>query len=214
MPTGAVAQRDTFEGAVDLARRKKILLCHDNPYSLILNSSEPLSLLSVEGAMDVAIELNSMSKSHNMAGWRVGWMCGDAEYVDQVIKIKTNVDSGMFKPIQLAAAEAFDAPDAWHTARNDLYKTRRELVYAFLDALGCTYSTNQEGLFVWAQIPAGAPDSATFTDALLDQRDIFVAPGFIFGQKGASYIRVSLCVPEETLRAALERIKDFNWTII
>jgi aspartate/methionine/tyrosine aminotransferase len=214
MPTGATARKSTFERLVSLARQNKVLLCHDNPYSLILNSARPLSLLSIDGAMEVAIELNSMSKSHNMAGWRVGWLCGQADYIDHIIKIKTNVDSGMFKPLQLAAAAAFDAPDSWHAARNDIYRKRRELVYAFLDSLGCTYSTRQEGLFIWARIPQGVPDAETFTEALLAGKNIFIAPGFIFGAKGNRYVRVSLCVREETLHIALKRIKDFNWQSI
>ncbi len=211
MPTGAVAQRSSFEKLIDMATSKKVLLCHDNPYSLVLNEGAPLSILAVDGAKEVAIELNSLSKSHNMAGWRVGWVAGHAQYIDQIIKIKSNVDSGMFKPVQIAAAEALKAPGDWHIERNNIYRQRRILVYEILDKLGCTYDKRQTGLFVWAKIPTSLSSAERLVDHLLYKRDIFIAPGFIFGPKGKDYIRASLCVKEETLQTVLDRIRDFNW---
>ena len=146
-----------------------------------------------------------------MAGWRVGWLAGHAQYLNQVIKIKSNVDSGMFKPLQIAAAEALKASRAWHRERNDIYRQRRILAREILDKLGCRYDRNQTGLFIWAKIPGQLSSSEQLVDHLLYKKDIFIAPGFIFGPKGKEYIRISLCVKEATLQTALERIKDFNW---
>lgn len=207
MPTGAPASRALFERAVRFAHDHRVLLCHDNPYSLILNKKPPVSLLSVDGAQDVAVELNSLSKSHNMAGWRIGWLAGAKPYVDAVLTIKSNIDSGQFRPLMDAAAEALTNSDEWHRERNAVYQGRLETVHAFLNALGCTYTTDQEGLFIWAKLPESVESAEAFVDDLLHTKHIFIAPGFIFGPKGYRYVRVSLCVPKERLDEAVKRIK-------
>ncbi|WP_128545017.1 pyridoxal phosphate-dependent aminotransferase [Larkinella soli] len=206
MPTGAPAVRDTFERAVRFAREHRVLLCHDNPYSLILNKKPPVSLLSIEGATEVAIEMNSMSKSHNMAGWRVGWMASAKPYIDAVLTIKSNVDSGMFRPIMDAAAEALGNPEEWHEERNAVYHERLDAAKAFLDALNCTYTDDQEGMFLWAKLPDSIPSAEQLVDDLLYNKHIFIAPGFIFGPKGNRYIRVSLCMPKERIQEATQRL--------
>lgn len=206
MPTGAPATRELFEQAVRFAQEHRILLCHDNPYSLILNQRPPLSLLSIDGAKEVAIELNSMSKSHNMAGWRVGWMAAAKPYIDAVLTIKSNVDSGMFKPVMDAAAEALANPDEWHDERNAVYADRLDAAKAFLDTLNCTYSNDQEGMFLWAKLPQSIESPEKLVDDLLYNKHVFIAPGFIFGPKGARYIRISLCMPKERIWEAVQRI--------
>ncbi|MBO0935156.1 aminotransferase class I/II-fold pyridoxal phosphate-dependent enzyme [Fibrella sp. HMF5335] len=206
MPTGAPATRELFESAVRFAHDHSVLLCHDNPYSLILNKKAPISLLSVDGANEVAVELNSMSKSHNMAGWRVGWMAAAKPYVDAVLTIKSNVDSGMFLAIQQAAATALHNTDAWHAERNAVYQGRLEAAYAFLDALDCAYARDQEGLFLWAKLPDHIPSAEGLVDDLLYNKHVFIAPGLIFGPKGNRYIRVSLCMPKERIEQATKRI--------
>ena len=208
MPTGAPATRELFENAVRFAHDHNVLLCHDNPYSLILNKKPPVSLLSIDGAKDVAVELNSMSKSHNMAGWRVGWMAAARPYVDAVLTIKSNVDSGMFLAIQQAAAAALQNSDAWHAERNAVYEGRLEAAYAFLDALGCTYARDQEGLFLWAKLPDSLPSAEALVDDLLHNKHVFIAPGMIFGPKGNRYVRVSLCMPKERIEQATKRILE------
>jgi aspartate/methionine/tyrosine aminotransferase len=182
------------------------LLCHDNPYSLILNKKSPISLLSVDGAKDVAVELNSLSKSHNMAGWRIGWMAGAKAYVDAVLTIKSNVDSGQFKPLMDAAAEALTNSDEWHRERNAVYQGRLDAVHTLLNTLGCTYNTDQEGLFIWAKLPDSVESAEKLVDDLLYNKHVFIAPGFIFGPKGNRYIRISLCMPEERIRTGIQRI--------
>jgi aspartate/methionine/tyrosine aminotransferase len=207
MPTGAPATKALFEQAVRFAHDHQILLCHDNPYSLILNKKAPISLLSVDGAKDVAVELNSLSKSHNMAGWRMGWLAGAKPYIDAVLTIKSNVDSGQFKPLMDAATEALANSDDWHRDRNAVYQGRLDAVHALLDTLDCTYTTNQEGLFIWAKLPESVPSAAALVDQLLYEKHIFIAPGFIFGPKGERYIRVSLCVPKERIDEAVNRLR-------
>ncbi len=210
MPTGAPATRQLFEQAVRFAHDHKILLCHDNPYSLILNQRPPISLLSIDGAKEVAVELNSMSKSHNMAGWRIGWLSAAKPYVDAVLTIKSNVDSGMFLALQQAAVEALGNSDDWHAQRNAVYQDRLDAAKAFLDALDCTYSDDQEGMFLWAKLPDSIPSAEALVDDLLYNRHIFIAPGFIFGPKGERYIRVSLCMPKERIWQAVKRLnRDF-----
>lgn len=206
MPTGAPPRKEVFEQLITFAHKQQILLCHDNPYSLVLNTGKPLSLLSVPGAKEVALELNSLSKSHNMAGWRVGWIAGAKAYLDEIIKIKSNVDSGMFKPVQEAAIQALKNPDVWHEQRNKVYEERRELVYQILDVLQCTYQTNQQGLFVWAKIPASVPSVEQWVEDLLQRYYIFITPGSIFGEKGKNYIRISLCNSKYNLEKAFNRI--------
>ncbi|QJD77604.1 pyridoxal phosphate-dependent aminotransferase [Spirosoma rhododendri] len=207
MPTGAPATKALFEQAVRFAHDHKILLCHDNPYSLILNTKAPISLLSVDGAKDVAVELNSLSKSHNMAGWRMGWLAGAKPYIDAVLTIKSNVDSGQFKPLMDAATEALANSDDWHRDRNAVYQGRLSAVHALLDTLGCTYATDQEGLFIWAKLPDSVESAAALVDQLLYEKHIFIAPGFIFGPKGERYIRISLCVPKERIEEAVNRLR-------
>jgi LL-diaminopimelate aminotransferase len=207
MPTGAPATRQLFEEAVDFAKRHRILLCHDNPYSLILNKKEPISLLSVEGAKDVAIELNSMSKSHNMAGWRLGWLSGDKSYINAVLTIKSNVDSGMFWAMQEAAAAALANTDEWHAERNAVYQGRLDAAEAILNTLGCTWDSQQEGMFLWGRLPESVESAEALVNRLLVEKHVFIAPGFIFGPKGQRYIRLSLCLPKERIWEAVERIK-------
>jgi aspartate/methionine/tyrosine aminotransferase len=210
MPTGARADKKVFEEIISFAAKNRILICHDNPYSLVLNESKPLSLLSLPGAKDVAIELNSMSKSHNMAGWRIGWVSGASDYIDAILKIKSNVDSGMFKPMQMAAVAAFKNPESWHIARNEEYKKRRELVYRILDLLGCNYDKSQTGMFIWAKVSPETGESVRLADYLLYEKDIFVTPGMIYGEKGKQHIRVSLCVKQEVLKKVIARLENFD----
>ena len=206
MPTGAPATRGLFERAVRFAHDHRVLLCHDNPYSLILNKKPPISLLSIDGAKDTAVELNSMSKSHNMAGWRIGWLAGAKDYVDAVLTIKSNVDSGTFLAVQQAAVVALNNPDDWHRDRNAVYEGRLDAARAFLDALGCTYTDDQEGLFLWAKLSDSVGSAEALVDHLLYNKHVFIAPGFIFGPKGSRYVRVSLCMPKERIWAAVERV--------
>ena len=207
MPTGAPATIELFEQAVAFAKKHKILLCHDNPYSLVLNKKAPISLLSMEGAKDVAIELNSMSKSHNMAGWRLGWLAGSKPYIDAVLTIKSNVDSGMFWALQEAAAAALKNTDEWHQDRNEVYQGRLEASEAFLSAVGCTWDTKQEGMFLWGKLPDHVESAEKLVNDLLLQKHVFIAPGFIFGPKGQRYIRLSLCLPKERIWEAVGRVR-------
>lgn len=211
MPTGTPSSPELFQKLVSFAKKNKILLCHDNPYGLVLNDSAPLSLLSIEGAKEVAIELNSMSKSHNMAGWRIGWLAGDKAYIDTILKVKSNVDSGMFKPLQLAAVEAFNNNEQWHEDRNSIYRQRKKVVEKILQKLECSYSDQQTGMFIWAKLPEHAPDAEEVVEKLLQEYHIFLAPGFIFGPLGRRYIRISLCVQEKTLQKVLKRLDTFSF---
>jgi aspartate/methionine/tyrosine aminotransferase len=212
MPTGAPASQSLFEKLVDFGRRHRILICHDNPYSLVLNESKPISLLSVAGSREVCLELNSMSKSHNMAGWRMGWISGAKDYLDAILKVKSNVDSGMFLPVQEAAVAALRNPDAWHQERNAIYSQRRAYVYQIMDRLGCTYRKDQEGMFIWARVPDQLKSVEKLVDYLLYHYYVFVTPGFIFGQKGNRFIRISLCTPEDRLQQVIERLQNINPT--
>ena len=208
MPTGAPATSELFQEAVAFARKHRILLCHDNPYSLVLNKKKPISILSIEGAKDVAVELNSMSKSHNMAGWRLGWLAAASEYINAVLTIKSNVDSGMFWAMQEAAVAALQNSDEWHEQRNDVYGGRLEASEAFLSALGCTWDKQQEGMFLWGKLPESISSAEELVNRLLLEKHIFIAPGFIFGPKGQRYIRLSLCMPKERIWEAVERLKN------
>lgn len=209
MPTGQLPTRGLFERLVAFGKKYGILICHDNPYSFILNQN-PMSLLSVEGAKDVAVELNSLSKSHNMAGWRVGMLCGAKERIDDVLRFKSNMDSGMFLPLQLAAARALELGQEWHDSLNSVYEKRREKVFELLDLLQCTYSTEQAGMFVWAGLPSFFSTGYELSDELLRRSRVFITPGGIFGPAGNEYVRVSLCSPEEKITEAIERIKQEN----
>ncbi|WP_254561747.1 pyridoxal phosphate-dependent aminotransferase [Dyadobacter diqingensis] len=208
MPTGAPATKELFEAAIAFAKKHKILLCHDNPYSLVLNKKEPISLLSIDGAREVAIELNSMSKSHNMAGWRLGWIAADKAYIDAVLTIKSNVDSGMFWALQEAAVAALGNPQEWHDQRNAVYQGRLEASEAFLSTVGCTWDKKQEGMFLWGKLPDSVESAEKLVNDLLVQKHVFIAPGFIFGPKGQRYIRLSLCMPKERIWEAVERLKS------
>ncbi|MCW5909997.1 MAG: aminotransferase class I/II-fold pyridoxal phosphate-dependent enzyme [Cyclobacteriaceae bacterium] len=208
MPTGRVASKEELKALVDLARQNNFLIVNDNPYSLILNDN-PQSILAVEGAADVALELNSLSKSHNMAGWRIGWVAGNQDLIDAVLRVKSNMDSGMFLGLQQAAAEALKNGKEWFAELNEVYKKRREAARQILDALGCTYSKKQSGLFVWAKAPEYVQDVEKWIDEILYGTHVFITPGFIFGEAGSRFIRISLCATEEKLEEAHERIVKF-----
>jgi len=205
MPTGTKATARLFQRLVDFARLKKILICHDNPYSFILNS-RPLSILSVNGAKEVAIELNSLSKSHNMAGFRIGMVAGRSDYLKHILKIKSNMDSGMYKPIQLAAVKALQNPPEWYESINEEYKSRRKLAGSLFHSLGIEYDEKQAGMFLWGRIPDEFSDSFSFSDFLLKKYSLFITPGSIFGSNGASYARVSLCSNREIFSEAMDRV--------
>jgi len=210
MPTGTNGNKALFEKIVAFGKQHNILVIHDNPYSFILND-KPLSLLSVDGAKEVVIELNSLSKSHNMAGWRVGMLCGAKEKIDEVLRFKSNMDSGMFLPAQLAAAKALTLGEEWHEEVNKIYKERREKVFQLLDLLGCKYSTSQVGMFVWARTPLLEGRYKTgyeVSDEVLYNSNVFITPGGIFGSAGEGYIRVSLCGSIERFEEAIKRIKN------
>jgi LL-diaminopimelate aminotransferase len=206
MPTGQLPTEKLFERLIAFGKKHNILICHDNPYSFILNE-KPMSLLSVEGAKDVAIELNSLSKSHNMAGWRVGMLCGGKERIEEVLRFKSNMDSGMFLPVQLAAVKALSLNESWHKTLNEQYKKRREKVFELLDLLQCQYSNSQAGLFVWARIPDKYKDGYELSDKILHEANVFITPGGIFGSEGNNYIRVSLCSTIGNFEGAINRIK-------
>jgi len=205
MPTGAQADRGFFKDLVAFAKAHHILLVNDNPYAFILND-RPLSLLSIDGAKEVALELNSLSKSHNMAGWRVGMLAGQANFLQDVLRFKSNMDSGMFKPLQLAAVRALESPASWYSDLNAIYRGRREKAMALLDLLNCTYDTNQAGMFVWAKIPAIYSSAYELSDQILYNNHVFLTPGGIFGEQGNQYVRVSLCSDEATFETAIARI--------
>ena len=208
MPTGANASVELLEKLVAFAKKHNIVVVNDNPYSLILNR-KPLSIMQIEGAKDCCIEFNSMSKSHNMPGWRVGMIAAHATFIQWILKVKSNIDSGMFRPLQLAAAEALHNEDSWHEAMNiDLYGKRRAVAEQIMDVLGCTYDKNQVGMFVWGKIPAELNDVEELTEKILHEARVFITPGFIFGSNGARYIRISLCATEEKLKEALNRIRN------
>jgi aspartate/methionine/tyrosine aminotransferase len=207
MPTGAVTNNAFAKELIAFARRHNILICHDNPYSFILND-RPESLLQVEGARDVVIELNSLSKSSNMAGWRVGMMAGKAAWINEVLRFKSNMDSGMFQPVQMAAVKALELGQDWYDGLNDIYRGRRQKVFELLELLNCTFDKNQVGLFVWAKVPAGAKDGYAITDEILQQAHVFITPGGIFGSNGNDYIRVSLCKDEAVFGEAINRIRE------
>jgi aspartate/methionine/tyrosine aminotransferase len=204
MPTGAKATQALFEKLIAFGKKHQILIINDNPYSFILNNT-PLSILSAEGAKETALELNSLSKSFNMAGWRVGMLLGANSLLQEVLKVKTQMDSGMFFGIQQGAISALKVSSSWFTEMNEVYKNRRKLVWKIADTLGCSYDKNTTGMFVWAKTPEGVK-AENMVDDLLYNKDIFIAPGFIFGSSGEGYIRFSLCVSEEKIKEALERL--------
>ncbi len=205
MPTGAVADLDYLAQLVSFAKKHQILLVNDNPYSFILNKS-PLSILAVKGATHVALELNSLSKTFHMAGWRVGMLVGTPELIKTVLQVKSNMDSGMFLGVQKGAVAALQTPNSWFQEQNKTYEKRRELVWEIFDVLQCTYSKNTAGLFVWGKLPKGA-DAIEFTNHLLYQKNIFISPGTVFGSQGEGYIRASLCVSVSKLKEVLHRLQ-------
>ena len=209
MPTGQVPTLKMFESLIAFAKKHQILICHDNPYSFIL-TDKPMSLLSIDGAKEVAIELNSLSKSHNMAGWRIGMLAGAKERIEEVLRFKSNMDSGMFLPLQLAAAKALELDESWYDSVNEVYRKRREKVFELLNLLNCSFDKNQAGLFVWAEIPSVYKDGYALSDKVLNDSNVFITPGGIFGDAGNKYIRVSLCANEDKLSEAIERIKKIN----
>jgi LL-diaminopimelate aminotransferase len=206
MPTGQLPSKELFERLVAFGKKHSILIVHDNPYSFILNES-PMSLLSVDGAKDCVVELNSLSKSHNMAGWRVGMLCGAKERIEEVLRFKSNMDSGMFLPVQLAAAKALLGKE-WQDEVNAVYRERREKVFELLELLDCKFSKEQAGMFVWAKIPDRYKDGYALSDEILHNSNVFITPGGIFGDAGDKYIRVSLCAPVEKFEEAIKRVKQ------
>ena len=211
MPTGGRARRATYERLVGFARRHDIVVVNDNPYSFIL-SEEHLSIMQIPGAKDCCIELNSMSKSHNMPGWRVGMCIANREFISWILKVKSNIDSGTFRALQLAAAEALTTNDeTWHRKANiETYRQRRVVAEEIMTALGCQYDTNQVGMFLWGRIPDHYANAEQLTERILHEARVFITPGFIFGTRGERYIRISLCAKKEKMQEALERIKSNN----
>ncbi|WP_421810924.1 pyridoxal phosphate-dependent aminotransferase [Flagellimonas sp.] len=204
MPTGATATMQQLTSLVEFAKANDILLVNDNPYSFVL-SSNPTSILSIDGALDCTLELNSLSKTFNMAGWRVGMVLGSKENINAVLKVKSNMDSGMFYGIQKGAIAALQSGPEWFADLDEVYTKRRKLMFQLADKLGCTYSEDAVGMFVWCKLPKGAPSSEEFVDEVLYDKNIFIAPGTIFGSNGEGYIRFSLCVKEEKIKEAIER---------
>ena len=210
MPTGGRAQRETYERLVQFAREHGIVVVNDNPYSFIL-SEEHLSILQVPGAKDCCIEFNSMSKSHNMPGWRVGLCASNAQFIQWILKVQSNIESGTFRGIQMAAAEAYRNDEAWHREYNiNVYARRRKYAEQIMDVLGCTYDPNQVGMFLWGRIPDSIQNVEDLTERVLHEARVFITPGFIFGSNGERYIRLSLCAKEEKLEAALRRIEELK----
>ena len=209
MPTGQTPTRELFEKIIDFGAKHNILIVHDNPYSFIRNSGKPMSILSIDGAKKVALEMNSLSKGHSMAGWRVGAILGKKEWLDTILTFKSNMDTGMFYPIQAAAETAMSLGEEWFTELNKIYYAREKQGYALLDALGCTYREHQAGLFIWAEIPEDYEgDSISFSDWVMEKCDVFLPPGLIFGSEGERYIRITLCCPEELLEKAATRVRE------
>ena len=210
MPTGAPARMETYRRLVSFARRHNIVVVNDNPYSLILNE-KPVSLMQVEGAKDCCIELNSMSKSHNMPGWRVGMCVSNRQFIQWILKVKSNIDSGTFRGIQLAAAKAYNNSDAWHRQANiETYRRRRRLAEAIMQELGCEYGGDQVGMFLWGSIPDRYATAEELTEKVLHRARVFITPGFIFGSNGERYVRISLCAKDEKMEEALKRIKEMS----
>ena len=209
MPTGGRATHELYEKIVAFAKKHNIVVVNDNPYSFILNKDEHLSILQVEGAKECCIEFNSMSKSHNMPGWRVGMLATNSTFVQWILKIKSNIDSGTFRPLQLAAAQAYENTEAWHTHANiETYATRRKIAEGIMTTLGCTFDPNQQGMFLWGRIPESIADVEDLTEKVLHEARVFITPGFIFGSNGKRYIRISLCAKDGKMQEALKRIKE------
>ena len=209
MPTGAQATKAAFQAIVDFGKKHNILIINDNPYSFILNDT-PLSILEAEGASAVALELNSLSKSHNMAGWRVGMLCGNAAFLSDILRFKSNMDSGMYLPVQLAAVEALRNDLSWYEDLNKIYRERQQKVFELMNLLGCRFDTQQKGMFVWAKVPPQYADGFALSDDILYGANVFITPGGIFGSAGDGYIRISLCAQVSVFEAAIERINKLR----
>ena len=208
MPTGGNASMELYARIVDFARRHHIVVVNDNPYSFILNK-KPISILNVPGAKECCIEFNSMSKSHNMPGWRFGMLSSNAQFIQWILKIKSNIDNGMFRPMQLAAVQAYHNSEEWHATYNfDVYQRRRNLAEQIMTTLGCTFDPEQVGMFLWGRIPDHYADVEQLTEKILHEARVFITPGFIFGSNGNRYIRISLCAKEEKIKEALQRIQQ------
>lgn len=207
MPTGHRASRDLFHKLIDFGKRHGIIIVNDNPYSFILNDT-PLSIFCIDGAKDIAIELNSLSKSHNMAGWRIAMVASNKNFIEWILRVKSNIDSGQFRPMMLAAAKALDCDQSWYDQINETYRRRRHIAEQIMNALCCTFDATQTGLFLWGKIPDSEKDSETVTEKILSDARVFITPGFIFGSNGNRYIRISLCATEERMIEALERINN------
>ncbi len=209
MPTGRQATMETFRRLIDFGRRHGIVIAHDNPYSFILNR-EPMSILQVEGAKDVAIELNSLSKSHNMAGWRVAMAASNPTFISWLLKVKSNIDSGQFKPVMLAAAQALASGREWYEELYEVYAERRAIAEDIMKELRCTFDPAQRGMFLWGRVPDDVVSGEWLADELFYKAKVFITPGFIFGRNGERYIRISLCAKPEKLKESLERIRQYN----
>lgn len=209
MPTGTPATIELFEQLVAFGKKHNIVIVNDNPYSFILNDN-PISILSVEGAKDIAIEMNSLSKSHNMAGWRMGMLASNRQFIEWILKVKSNIDSGQFKPAMEAAVEALGCDKEWYETLNKVYARRRKIAERIMEALGCEFDTSQKGLFLWGKIPQTAESSEKFADKILYEARVFLTPGFIFGSNGERYIRISLCANEDKMEEALSRIQKIR----
>ncbi|WP_075601674.1 pyridoxal phosphate-dependent aminotransferase [Saccharicrinis aurantiacus] len=207
MPTGANATIELFEKLVAFGKKHNILICNDNPYSFILND-KPLSIFRVKGAKDICIELNSLSKSHNMAGWRVGMVAAKSSYIQYILRVKSNMDSGMFKPLQLAAVKALSLEKDWYGEVNKEYLERRELVWKIMDMLNCKYDKDQSGMFIWARIPENISSAIELSDVILNKAHVFITPGTIFGSQGDKFIRISLCANKEVLKESIIKIQN------
>ena len=209
MPTGRQADLDTFRKIVEFGKKHGIVIAHDNPYSFILNK-EPRSIFQVEGAIDIAVELNSLSKSHNMAGWRVAMAASNPTFISWILKVKSNIDSGQFKPVMLAASEALKLDDDWYDYLYGVYEERRKIAEEIMNELGCSFDPRQRGLFLWGKVPPSVPSGEWLADELFYKAKVFVTPGFIFGKNGENYIRISLCATPEKLTESLKRIKNYK----
>jgi putative aminotransferase len=209
MPTGTPANKELFEKLIAFGKKHNIVIVNDNPYSFILNDN-PMSILSIEGAGDIAIEMNSLSKSHNMAGWRIAMVASNPTFIEWILKVKSNIDSGQFKPMMIAAAKALKCDKEWYEEVNKAYRSRRLVAEEIMNILGCSFDPGQRGLFLWGRIPADVENVEAFADKILYEARVFITPGFIFGSNGDRYIRISLCATEEKMKEALRRIKEMN----
>lgn len=209
MPTGANASIKLFEKLVAFGKKHNIVIVNDNPYSFILNDN-PISILEVDGAKDICIELNSMSKAHNMPGWRMGMLASNAEFIQWILKVESNIESGIFKPIQMAAISALKSDAAWYENNNKAYRGRRKIAEDIMTTLGCTFDPKQSGMFLWGKIPDKYTSSEQLADKLLYEANVFLTPGFIFGSNGSRFIRISLCCKDDKLKEALQRIKNIQ----